>query len=517
MPLFMPKNTPPDTLRPAKGTHQELELKLALPASRPDQLLAQLARTPVLARRHATHLRLHNTYYDTPDQALRQQRIALRIRRLELNGQAQWLQTLKTAPRNDSALSLRGEWETPLPAPTLDWQALQNTPWPHIDPEGTLFASLAPCFVTAFERTVWQVRRRDGSAVEVALDIGHILSGGHTAPLCELELELKAGPPQALFEVAAQIARTLAVLPISASKAERGYALAAGTLHAPRWAQPVPLRPRLPLPEAARRVLHEAFHQFTHNLQALRSANDPELTHQARIGWRRLHTALRLFKSVLTPPSWQPLEPMLAFLGELRDLEVALNDTLPPLANAYAGGQAQREQAWQAMVQALQAAAQLQRKALRYALDQPALGAALLATTQWLEADTLCTPAPRRQLPPLRAWAKHRITRLRARWLRALKLSQQTNDPQSQHRSRLLAKRLRYSMEALHKLLPRQQRAQRWQQQALQFQTRIGSQRDMERAVVLVSGLDISPSLVDFLRGVALGMKPPEARSPPKG
>ena len=45
---------------------QEIELKLALPTAHPSGLEKMLARTPVLARRKATQLHLHNIYFDTP-------------------------------------------------------------------------------------------------------------------------------------------------------------------------------------------------------------------------------------------------------------------------------------------------------------------------------------------------------------------------------------------------------------------------------------------------------------------
>jgi hypothetical protein len=41
---------------------------------------------------------------------------------------------------------------------------------------------LAPIFVTTFERTSWLVRRRDGSVVEVALDVGQIAVGDKKLP-----------------------------------------------------------------------------------------------------------------------------------------------------------------------------------------------------------------------------------------------------------------------------------------------------------------------------------------------
>lgn len=494
---------------------EELELKLALPASLPGSLLARLSRIPVLARRSATQLQLHSTYYDTPKQQLRRQRVALRIRRVGPDTAPQWLQTLKTADRGDSALSRRGEWETPVAGAALERDALPASPWSDIDPRGTLFASLVPCFTTQFERTLWQVRTRSGSVVEVALDLGHILAGEHSAPICELELELKAGPPQALFDLAQQIARSMAVLPTSASKAERGYALAAGRLDAPRLAQPPRLKPRLLRPEAAQRVLREAFDQFSANLLTLRNADNPELVHQARIGWRRFKTALRLFKPVIddaSRPSWQPLAPLLECLGAVRDHDVAMASTLPALAGAYAGTHAQRAQAWQTMVQALEQAVQLQRKAVRYALETPALGATLLATTQWLEGACIPHPgsdpdaAPDPRKPPLRAWAQRRMARLRTQYKRALRAGQKSGDPQRQHRSRLLAKRLRYSIECLHTLLPRRYTG-RMHRQTMRVQTQLGALRDMERAAALVAALEVNPGLAGFLRGVAVGRK----------
>lgn len=498
----MKPNTP---IRPP----EEIELKLALPASDASSLLRQLARTPVLARRKATTLQLHNVYYDTPEQALRQQRIALRVRRVGSEEKPQWLQTLKTASRSDSALSQRGEWETPLPNAALSANALKATPWSDIDPDGVAFAALAPCFTTTFERTHWVVRQRDGSVVEVALDIGQLVAGDKRAPICELELELLAGTAAALFDVAQQIARTMAVLPLSTSKAERGYALAQSTLNLPLRAQPPKLLPDLSLREAARRVLAEMFCQFTANLNALCHSDDPEVVHQARVGWRRFKSALRLFKPVLAGdavPSWQALQPLLSVLGELRDLDVAQSETLAPLADAYTAGEARRTEAWQAMTQSVADAARLQRKAVRYALQEAAVGATLLAATQWLE-DLSAPPEPNDALAepsvPLRRWARRRVVRLHAQLQRARK---QADNPERQHRARILAKRVRYGIEALRALLPKK-RTQRWYQQALRLQTSIGGTRDVMQAGVILARLEADRGLVEFLRGVAVGQQ----------
>lgn len=117
------------TTAPRDGA-QEIELKLALPTSDPSTLAQRLARVPELARRKPVRRHLHNVYYDTSDQALCRQRVALRIRRVGSDAQPHWLQTLKTGGSGHSALSQRGEWELTVPSPDLlALDPLQATPW----------------------------------------------------------------------------------------------------------------------------------------------------------------------------------------------------------------------------------------------------------------------------------------------------------------------------------------------------------------------------------------------------
>lgn len=489
---------------------EEIELKLALPTSDPQGLASRLARTPLLVRRKATKQALHNIYHDTPRHDLHQERVGLRLRRVGSAADPQWRQTLKMGGRSDSALSHRGEWEVHLPGAELSREALEATPWPEFDPDGSCFDALAPCMLTAFERTSWSVRKRNGSVVEVSLDIGQIVAGERCAPLCELELELLAGQPSSLFEIAQQIARSVAVLPLNASKGERGYALLQDRLGRPLRARPPALAVGTPLPLAAQSVLREMYCQFTTNLELLRHADDPEVLHQARVGWRRFKSAVRLFKPVLAAdrlPDWQPLTPLLTLIGELRDIDVARTETLPSLADAYSAGKAQRSEKWQALLQSLSDAARLKRQAIGQALEVPAVGRVLLAITQWLEdlprqggpADDGATPRL-----TLRRWARRRIRQLHRKMKHALA---DTGHPESLHRARILAKRLRYAVEALQPLLP-SRRAKCWLAQAKKLQADIGTTRDLQLAGALGEQLGIDPGLAEFLRGVAAGQAP---------
>lgn len=487
----------------------EIELKLAVPTADPSQLAQHLAKTALLSGQKATVRHLHNIYYDTPDETLHRARMALRIRRIGGEENPQWLQTLKMGGANDSALSQRGEWETAVPSGALDLHALQATPWSQWDPDGKIFEALAPCFTTRFDRTSWLVHRQDGAAVEVALDVGQIEAGTDHAPICELEFELLSGQAASLFDIAQDIASTIATLPANTSKAERGYALAQNTLNRPVRARPPELRAGLSLHEAAGQVLREMFGQFTSNLNALCASDSPEVVHQARIGWRRFKSALRLFRPVLatpTHPPWEALQTFITDLGGLRDLDVARNDTLPPLLEAFAEGDTQRTQAFQTAMQKLGTANNRQRKAVRLSLQTPAIGAALLATGRWLEDIAVHQEANHirtQKQKSLQPWARRRAKRLHARLQEA---AQNADSVESQHRIRILAKRLRYGIEALQPLLWKQ-RAQRWHQHATALQTTIGGVRDVTQAATLMAKITPEHALVEFLRGVAFGQK----------
>ena len=513
----------------ATATPTEIEIKLALPGVDAQAVVAALAASPVLARRKHQRQTVFSQYFDTPEQALRRQRVALRLRRLDGGSsteQPQWRQTLKTAGQGDSALSVRGEWEMAVPGPALALELLHNSPWPQMDAQGTLSATLQPCFVTEFERTTWQVRQRDGSHIEVALDIGTITAEGRSVPLCELELELLAGPPAALFALAQRIARTVAVLPLAASKAERGFNLQQSATVAPVLAKPPAVTAKAPLSAIARRVLGEAFVQFTANLYALQTAEAPELVHQTRVGWRRFRSLWQLLHPLLTSialPSLEALRPLLDSLGHLRDSDVARTQTLPPLAQASAldnlhvsGDEVMQE--WERLQTVLAQAAHQELLVVRSLLAEPAVGAALLDLSHWLEtidgplAATVPLPKRKAKAKAQNKAQKRDIQALRQRAMQqAQRLDQlvaqciHDHTPEGierQHRVRILAKRLRYSVHALAPILPKHLQQQHRVAQALQ--ERLGTERDLLQARHLAARCGGSPLWLAFLQGVAV-------------
>ena len=488
----------------------ELELKFALPLQDPKQLEKQLARVPLIGRRRPKRQPLHSTYYDSAEHSLQQHRVALRVRQTGTPDRPQWVQTLKMGGMADSAFSRRGEWEVPVAAGQLSSAMLADTPWAELDPIGTLYASLVPVFTTTFERLSWTVKL-DDATVEIALDRGSVLMDGHSAPLCELEIELLQGEPAALFEAALQISQQLCLLPLHMSKAERAYRMAQGTLYAPLRAKPAALTEDMALGDVARSVLRECFLQFTANLNSWLGSDAPEVLHQSRVGWRRFKSALKLFKlqeghSGL--PALEPLQDMLKQMTALRDLDVAASEVFPAHAVAYQDGNAARVVQWQALEAAVATDGLAQRDALRQTLADPGVGGCLLQITRWLELDTVEPPQkPRKhkagkanQAVPTIKWLTHRVKHLAG----DLKAAQRalTQDAKTQHRLRIVSKRLRYAVENLRALLPKK-RAERWCRTATDIQTRIGLERDRQLAVATAERLQAAPGIVGFLRGAA--------------
>jgi inorganic triphosphatase YgiF len=485
---------------------QEIELKLTLPYSDPDSMVRMLRKAAPLARRKSVHQNLLSIYFDTPEQDLRKRRIALRVRQIESSTGSVWVQTLKTAGVSGSALTLRGEWEEKIQDSNLSIGALEASPWREIDPDGTIYQALAPCFTTRFERTSWLIRTKDHSIVEVALDIGQIESADQFAPICELELELKAGESSSLFGLAQSISANVALVPASLSKAERGYALAQGTLDMPQRSRPPNLPRHQPLVEAAQQIFQETFFQFTRNLDILLMADNVEVVHQARVGWRRFKSALRLFKPVLIQqqiPDVSTLQPLLDTLGQMRDLDVALAETSLLIAPVYTSEDSDRLLNWQKFVQSLADAARVQRLAVRDAVQVPAVGATLLSITRYVEemssTDTFVTEAKHFRLD---SWTEHRMRKLK----RLLEQSIETaTDKDSLHRARIHAKRLRYGVESVQTVLPRRL-VKRWLKKAEALQTSIGLSRDFQRLHQFAADLGAADGLIEFLRGYGNGL-----------
>ena len=189
----------------------EFELKYSATAQ---QLSAIAAAYPLEYRT----IEMETTYYDTPDGQLSERHITLR-RRME-NGQS--VCTVKTPTSGYG----RGEWECQCD---------------HIEtaivklcklgaPRGLLLlteSGVVPVCGAKFIRRAGDITRGE-TVMEIALDQGVLMGGGKQIPLCEVEVELKSGEPEAVMEVASALAEEFDLQPQKKSKFRRALNLAKG-------------------------------------------------------------------------------------------------------------------------------------------------------------------------------------------------------------------------------------------------------------------------------------------------
>ncbi len=257
------------------------------------------------------------------------------------------------------------------------------------------------------------------------------------------------------------------------------------------------------------KVLGEALTQFISQLTAMRVSDEPEVVHQARVAWRRWKSDFRLFKPTLQNveagiPALTPLQPLLMGLGALRDLDVALTETLPQWRSIYIDGSpkssaalARRRRCWRQLSEDLQRSADEQRSLVRSELADPAVVATLLALTEWVDSLSKTSQSAASETVPLRRWARHRLADWHRCFKVAFKSARHSANPEQQHRARILAKRLRYGVEALGNLLPAQRR-RRWRQQAVELQARLGSARDLRQAHALAVSVAAADDIQTF-------------------
>ena len=477
----------------------EIELKLRLSP----QQARRLPHHPLLAGAAPQKFKLFNTYYDTPDFALLQRGIALRLRR---KGWALWLMTVKTGAAAVGGLAQRSEWEAPTQPGVFDFAIVTDEAL-----RDFLLAQqerLQPVFTTDFTRSAWLIEQ-GGARIELALDRGTISAPqGEQAPrseaLCEVELELlDAASPDPLFSVAIALAGDLILHPEVASKAERGYALAGAAARQPVKASASPIADDMSPVEAFRAIALSCLTQLQANELGAVAGENPEYVHQARVAIRRLHSAFNLFAPVLNPDfvavystRWRDLA---SGLGSARDWDVFLNETLAPLEEAFPGDPdlavlRARGEATKARAQASAAVALRQRAYSQLLL---AFSAALLHD----EAPTIARPDAASQ--SLRKFARRRLDK-RARMIDALVSEHAKMNAERRHELRIAFKKLRYALEFFAPILPRQ-RLLAYQASLEAIQDLLGTLNDQVTASRLIKEMHPKGEATPLTRGWIAG------------
>ncbi|HEX5377124.1 MAG TPA: CHAD domain-containing protein [Phenylobacterium sp.] len=401
---------------------REIELKFLC---EPRDLDAVLAAAPGEGIQTRT---LTSTYFDTPDNALSRGHISLRLR----DGGAHRVQTLK---RGEGFA--REEHEGPAPAKGLDLSvpALKRALTP------AQRRSLAPVFTVSVSRRQ-RTFTHAGAEIELAVDEGAVTSGDRRRTICEVELELMAGPPEALFDLARTLSQTAPLYLSFDGKASQGQALRDGTESSPRKAEKAKLRRGANAADAFQSIARNALTLISANALVLREADGEEVLHQLRVAVRRLRSAISIFKPIAADDMMSTIQGELKWLlgacDEARDLDVFAHDNaaLDPAGHAFAPA-----------VEAARAGAHAKACA---AVASRRFRDLVLEATAWVETGAwLTTPgkAARKRKGSARDFA---VKALAARWKRLLKAGAkfQDLDDEGRHRLRIEGKKLRYSMEA---------------------------------------------------------------------
>ncbi|MGE5503600.1 MAG: CHAD domain-containing protein, partial [Actinomycetota bacterium] len=421
----------------------EIELKLACEPA----VLARLRRHPavaVLVEGPVRSRTLVSQYFDTADLALAAAGLSLRIRR---KGR-QRIQTLKTEGSRSAGLFTRREWESPATGerPGTDFLAASNLP-ELAAPD--LSARLQPVFSTKVRRTTLMLAGEDWRA-ELALDEGEIVAGDARRPIAEAELELLAGPPARLHDLARRLAEDLPLHLLTRSKSDRGYALAAGRGPQPVKARPPTLSEEMTAAQAFQAIGRACLAHLLANQEAL-LAGDGEAVHQMRVALRRLRSAVRLFAKVVDGPATakalDDIRWLLRHLGPARDADVFVTEMLAPVVEAHPGDRAMAalDSHWRRRRDADMAAARDAVASMRFTALVLDLGA-------WIEAGrwNVAKAATRAVVP----FAAKVLARRHRKIMKAGDGRLARLPPDELHQVRILGKQLRYGCEFFAGLLP---------------------------------------------------------------
>jgi inorganic triphosphatase YgiF len=433
-----------------------------------------LLRHPALRRLKRGRVRstqVSNTYFDSSDFRLQKDGVALRVRRIG----RRFVQTLKGPPRSGAGLHTRAEHEWPLKSEAPDLSHVAATPWKKLLAKAEQDGGLVPICSTEYERRSVELTFPDGTRAQLCADRGEIRAqdGGRVrrAAIAEVEIELQSGNAANLFRLALALAKDLPVGVMTQSKEARGYALRRGVSRA----DPVPVRATEILldadattTEALSAIARECLRQVAANAQGLLTDEDPEWVHQMRVGTRRLRSCLSLMKPFCPKAELEPLTAevkwLATLLGEARDWDVFVTETLPPLAAWFArdasaapGIKRLRDRAVKRRRDA--------RKRTREGVASPRfqrllLAGGLVSATQRLEsaanasaADNAGTVASDSDSGRATVFAAKLIARRHRKFAElATALEHAGND--ERHAARIAAKRLRYVAEFFSPLYP---------------------------------------------------------------
>lgn len=237
--------------------------------------------------------------------------------------------------------------------------------------------------------------------------------------------------------------------------------------------------------------------QWFGNEAGVRGGAGPEYVHQMRVALRRLKTLLKTFPRWIDDAWARTIAPDLdwlgSLLGQVRDLDVFVDTTLPALAQADADGGA-----WEGLQAKAAARRDEARAQVAAALRTRRYALLALAWLRWLAMQRVSTGPIAMVDKGLEDYGRKRVKKHFKR-LRA-KPALTSLTPAERHRRRIEAKRLRYTLEFFESLASRKTR-RKVAKQLGRIQSVLGDGSDAATALRFLESLDVAPYEHGFARG----------------
>lgn len=238
---------------------------------------------------------LTNAYYDTPEFYFSEHKMGFRVRGCD----GEFEQTLKTQGTTTGGLHQRGEYNLSLHSPKPELALFHDVEWPGDVSVAALDSALTKRFSTDFVRHQYQITI-DEDVVEVVFDRGLVLTDNDEAPIDEVEIELKHGNVQRVFQVARVLNQHLSLRLSDTTKAAMGYTLL-GEVRVQRKRLPeyLPLHPRASTEEAFCSAVEVALKHWQHHEQLYMNNNALKYLDNINEGVYLLMQSISLYLPVL--------------------------------------------------------------------------------------------------------------------------------------------------------------------------------------------------------------------------
>jgi triphosphatase len=277
----------------------------------------------------------------------------------------------------------------------------------------------------------------------MALNEGEVCAGRQSAPISELELELKHGKAGDLFKLAREMGKLAPATLSLKSKSERGYDLIEDAAAQAARTDKILLRRGVNTMDAFRTIGRSVLRHIVANEAAVKRS-DSEGVHRMRIGLRRLRAAISLFSKLFDDRETERVKAELKWLANelapARDLDVFVRNEIEPLRSASP------PRGMKELAGTLRSRRDAAFGKASVAIESRRYRSLLLDTLQWLETGDWAKRARHYKHWPIELFAADILARRTRKAIKKAKRIRQL-DSRQRHKLRIAVKKLRYATD----------------------------------------------------------------------